>query len=193
MRSELEEERLAQSEAFRAEKQRHFEESSLLGKGSFFHSFSLPVRIVMLTVAGIAEAMLLIILVSWISTPGSLVSVMGLVLLIILIAAIAGIGIAVFKIYKRGETWQYEANGREFTVIHGGKNGPVDHIFYKDVEGVEYKPFKMLWFPHGYHVTVKMKSGFSYRYHFLYPENRKNVPTTDLPFEIIRQCINIDK
>ncbi len=194
VRSEIEKERLEADEELRIRWEKELERNTFYGQGSFFVKHNKPTAILLLSAAGasaIYGLFVAVMLILWLFDGMMNFSGMGISVGMAIVSFIlAGF---LFNLYRRGSERLYKADGREFTVRCKDENKPVDHIFYKDVEDVIYKPTKFLWIPLGYSVSVKMKSGFRYRYDYVFPGNGKVQRTKNLPFEIIREQINSDK
>lgn len=186
---EIEQKRLEESEEHRLFREREQEANTFLGEGSFFVKQSPAISVPLLVFSGCLSAVavfIVILLLAALAQGGLDFTSLGIGVIVITVLLFAAVFI--FNIYRRGSERHYRADGREFAVsIDDSK--PVDHIFYKDAESVEYKLYKFLWKPMGYHITVKMKSGFSYRYEFVFPGNGKFQRTENLPFEILRKQI----
>ncbi len=92
----------------------------------------------------------------------------------------------IFNFVRNGNECRYSANGREFVICSKGK--PDEHILYSDVQSVDYKPTKLLWFISGYKVDILTKYGVL-KYNYVLPRLTKMHNTQNLPFEEIRKRI----
>lgn len=107
------------------------------------------------------------------------------IMLISGVAALA-ISITILRVARAGSECRYKANGREFVIY--AKNKPDEHIYYKDVVGVSYKPFKFLFRQNGYEVSIVTRFGTT-KYRYVFPGFGKQIAERDLPFEIIKRNI----
>lgn len=108
---------------------------------------------------------------------------------IMLVSAIIAfvVGMVILKVARGGDEYRYKANGREFIVSK--KNRPDEHILYRDVKGVSYKPKKFLWFNNGYEAEIVTVYGVV-KFGYCYPRFNRPTKKEDLPFEIIKKHIN---
>lgn len=90
-----------------------------------------------------------------------------------------------FNHTRDGKDISYEMDGKEFR-LKG--NGTTKTLYLCDVEDVEYLPLMLLCNQRGYRVKITTKYT-TIEYKYLFPRNRKNVPTNHTPFFYIEEKI----
>ncbi len=90
-----------------------------------------------------------------------------------------------FNHTRDGRDISYEMDGKEFRITD---NGITKAIYLCDVEDVVYMPLHFLWKQRGYKVQIITKYTII-EYKYLFPRNRKNVPTNHTPFFYIEEKI----
>lgn len=106
----------------------------------------------------------------------------GTIIMIIIAPFYAG---TIINYLRNGREYSYKANGREF-VVKSKKSE--EHFFYKDVQSVTYKKMEFLWFIKGYRVEILTKYGIT-KYNYVFRGFGRLLPTSYLPFEVIRERI----
>lgn len=95
-------------------------------------------------------------------------------------------GGTIINYLRNGDLYHYRANGREFVISCKGKAD--EHIYYNDVQDVTYTKSEFLWFINGYKVEILTRHGVL-RYNYIFPGFGRKQPTSNLPFEVIRERI----
>lgn len=143
-------------------------------------------------IIGIIAAAVYALLFYWASmlhTPLDMVTgvVLGVsisqLVMIILAPFYAG---TIINFFRNGREYNYRANGREFVIT--SKGIPDERFLYTDVQSVTYKKMEFLWFIKGYRVEILTRFGIT-KYNFVFPGFGKLQPTSNLPFEVIRERI----
>lgn len=93
----------------------------------------------------------------------------------------------IINYFKKGELYNYKANGLEFVVT--SKKNKEERILYSDVQDVVYNKHEFLWFIKGYKVEILTTYGVI-RYNYVC-EGRRLPDTSALPFEVIRERSSI--
>lgn len=150
--------------------------TDIQAQGTFYVEASVRRKVVM-SIAAAASVVLAILL----ATSGySDMLLLGAVILFLVPGTI-------LNFLRRGTECRYKANGREFVV--SAKNKPDEHIYYRDVAGVTYRPFKFLFKQNGYEVNIVTQFGIV-KYRYVFPGFGRRIAENDLPFEIIRRNIH---
>lgn len=150
--------------------------TDIQAQGTFYVEASVRRKVIM-SIAAAASVVLAILL----ATSGySDMLLLGAVILFLVPGTI-------LNFLRRGTECRYKANGREFVV--SAKNKPDEHIYYRDVAGVTYRPFKFLFKQNGYEVNIVTQFGIV-KYRYVFPGFGRRIAENDLPFEIIRRNIH---
>lgn len=149
--------------------------TDIQGQGTFYVEASTRRKVIML-IAAAASAVLAILIAT---TGYTEMLLLGAVILFFVPGTI-------LNFLRRGTECRYKANGREFVI--SAKNKPDEHIYYRDVVGVAYRPFKFLFRQNGYEVSIVTQFG-TVKYKYVFPGFGRRIAENDLPFEIIKKNI----
>lgn len=153
-------------------------ENDIIARGTF----RTPAKTSTAVIAAIIAIVVYVIIFSQARLVYSWGIPVGSIGMVLLAPFIAG---TIINYLRNGREFKYWANGREFVIA--SKNTE-ERFLYKDVQSVNYKKVEHLWFIKGYKVEILTKYGIT-KYNYVCPGFGRLIPTSYLPFEVIRERI----